>query len=640
MEKKGPMDMFIKRRNMNAEHQTNSDSSSQSVDGDINETETSSAKRIRTSFTRKYDSSYIRFGFVSADDASIPKPQCVICGDVLSNDAMKPSKLQRHLTTRHKDISSKPKEFFDRKRADLKSCQKLIFDSSHINTCALRASYKVALRIAKAKKPYTIGEALVVGCIKDVCLEMLGETAAKKVTQVPLSNDTIARRIDDMACDIEAQLIEHLKLAKYFSLQLDESTDIANLAILMVYVRYQYKDDLKEEYFFSTSLPTNTTSSEIFKAVHDYIVGKCQIEFKYCVGVCTDGAAAMTGRRSGVVTKIKELAPECKLTHCVIHRESLATKQMSTELNNVLSEVVKIVNHVKANALNSRLFAALCDGMGAEHKQLLLHADVRWLSRGKVLSRVFELRRELDQFLLEEKPDWSQLFRNVNWTAKLAYLADIFAIFNELNISMQGRMASCFTMADKIDGQKRKLEAWKSRVSADCFDMFHNLATTIDGADEELDVPSLQKVIIEHLTKLIDRFELYFPTEDDPRKGTGWIRNPFIASKVDLSVTLEDKLLELAADEGLKMNFGTMTSLASFWIHVSAEYPELAEIALKALLPFPSSYLCETGFSTMSIIKTKYRNSMDVRSPLRVALSSIEPRLDKLAKNKQAHMTH
>ena len=160
--------------------------------------------------------------------------------------------------------------------------------------------------------------------------------------------------------------------------------------------------------------------------------------------------------------------------------------------------------------------------------------------------------------------------------------------------------------------------------------MFPNLATTIDGADEEQDVPSLQKAIIKHLTKLIDRFEFYFPTEDDPRKGTGWKRNPFIVSKVDLSVILEDKLLELAADEGLKMYIGTMTSLASFWIHVSAEYPELAKVALKALLPFPSSYLCETGFSTMSIIKTKYRNSMDVRSPMRVALSSIEPRLNKL----------
>lgn len=61
---------------------------------------------------------------------------------------------------------------------------------------------------------------------------------------------------------------------------------------------------------------------------------------------------------------------------------------MSTELNTVLNEVVKVVNHVKANALNSRVFAALCDDMGADHKQLLLHADVRWLSRGKVLSSI------------------------------------------------------------------------------------------------------------------------------------------------------------------------------------------------------------------------------------------------------------
>ena len=80
------------------------------------------------------------------------------------------------------------------------------------------------------------------------------------------------------------------------------------------------------------------------------------------------GTADMTGRHSGVVNKFKELALELKLTHCFIHRESLATKQMSTELNNVLSEVVKIVNYVKTNALNSRLFTALFDEVGVEHK--------------------------------------------------------------------------------------------------------------------------------------------------------------------------------------------------------------------------------------------------------------------------------
>ena len=65
---------------------------------------------------------------------------------------------------------------------------------------------------------------------------------------------------------------------------------------------------------------------------------------------------------------------------------------MSAELNNVLYEVVKVVNYVKANALKTRLFASLCDQMGADHIKLLLHPEVRWLSRGNVLSRVFELR--------------------------------------------------------------------------------------------------------------------------------------------------------------------------------------------------------------------------------------------------------
>ncbi|CAM5143360.1 unnamed protein product [Eretmochelys imbricata] len=239
-------------------------------------------------------------------------------------------------------------------------------------------------------------------------MEMLEEPATKKVAQVPLSNDTIARQIHSRAHDMEDQLIGQIKLAKYFSLQLDESTDVANMAILMVYVRFEHEGDLKEEFLFSASLPTKTTSSELFKTVSDY-VNKCGLDFKFCVGVCSYGNDTMTGQYSGVVTQIKALARECKSTHCFLHRESLETKKMSTELNSVLSEVIKIVNHVKANALNSRLFTALCDDMGADHKQLLLHADVCWLSRGKVLSRVFELRNELAEFLQDKKPNWSQL---------------------------------------------------------------------------------------------------------------------------------------------------------------------------------------------------------------------------------------
>ena len=60
-------------------------------------------------------------------------------------------------------------------------------------------------------------------------------------------------------------------------------------------------------------------------------------------------------------------------------------------------------------------------------------------------------------------------------------------------------------------------------------------------------------------------------------------------------------------------------------------------MAIKTLLPFPSTYLCEVGFSTMTYVKGKCRNALNIHAPLRVALSFIEPQLDKLIKKKQAH---
>ena len=47
----------------------------------------------------------------------------------------------------------------------------------------------------------------------------------------------------------------------------------------------------------------------------------------------------------------------------------------------------------------SRLFAILCGEMGDEYSSLLFHTEVRWLSRGKIIQCLFELREELSMFL-------------------------------------------------------------------------------------------------------------------------------------------------------------------------------------------------------------------------------------------------
>ena len=65
------------------------------------------------------------------------------------------------------------------------------------------------------------------------------------------------------------------------------------------------------------------------------------------------------------------MAPEAKFTHCLLNRESLASKAMSPELKAVFDQVIKIVNFVKSLPLSSRIFRHLCAKMGEEHENFL-----------------------------------------------------------------------------------------------------------------------------------------------------------------------------------------------------------------------------------------------------------------------------
>jgi hypothetical protein len=96
---------------------------------------------------------------------------------------------------------------------------------------------------------------------------------------------------------------------------------------------------------------------------------------------------------------VKAVAPNIKWTHCIIHREALASRDLSLNLNEILQTVVKTVNLIKAHPLQSRLFKVLCEEMGSEHTALLFHTEARWLSQGNVLNRIFELRNEVFMFL-------------------------------------------------------------------------------------------------------------------------------------------------------------------------------------------------------------------------------------------------
>jgi ribosomal protein L23 len=156
--------------------------------------------------------------------------------------------------------------------------------------------------------------------------------------------------------------------------------------------------------------------------------------------------------------------PDVITTHCFLHWEVLVSKTIGEDLKQVLDVAVNMVNFIKQRPLKSRMFAKLCENMQKDHVTLLQHTEVRWLSRGKVLTRVFELREELLLFFKDNnKAGFSDFLEDTKWLLKLAYLADVYQHLNTLNTSMQGPKEIILTSIDKLLAFKNKLQVWKKK---------------------------------------------------------------------------------------------------------------------------------------------------------------------------------
>ncbi len=163
-----------------------------------------------------------------------------------------------------------------------------------------------------------------------------------------------------MADDIEAQLIDRLKNGTTYALQIDESVDVASQAQLLVFIRYVWENKINEDVLGCFILPERTTGAEIFDVINRFMTSK-GLSWENCIGICTDGAKAMTGSRKGFIARVKQVPPNIVATHCVLHREALASKELCPDLNEVLISVVKIVNFIKTRPLNVCIFSAFLD---------------------------------------------------------------------------------------------------------------------------------------------------------------------------------------------------------------------------------------------------------------------------------------
>ncbi|KFD49750.1 hypothetical protein M514_09345, partial [Trichuris suis] len=266
--------------------------------------------------------------------------------------------------------------------------------------------------------------------------------------------------------------------------------------------------------------------------------------------------------------------------------------------------VIHVVNFIKSHALQNRLFRQLCEENNEDFDTLLLHTEVRWLSKGNCLQRFVALWKTIVG-LMSDKEYGDKL---IDPKAEIRYLADMFEKDNNL---MNSKVA--------VVSFLKKLEVYWHNIGRHELLQFPNLKTIAEEVNDDdlLYVNHLKQIQKDMEERFHDLVNLDIPD---------WIVDAFGVSAVEVDTEIQESLIDLQSDTTARRQFD----------HYGKDFS-----VLTFFIAFPSTYLVECGFSKV-IASTKSRNRMDVAAggDLRLSLSNLEPDITKLSKKCQPQGSH
>ncbi|XP_065663059.1 protein FAM200C-like [Hydra vulgaris] len=278
---------------------------------------------------------------------------------------------------------------------------------------------------AQNKKAHTLAEEVIFPCTKEIVRLLFGEEAENKIDNISLLNTIVKRRLTDISLNIKEIVINEI------------NTD--------------------EEFLFSSFLETTTKAAGIMELLKQFFNDN-QLQWKYLLGITTDGVPAMMGCKSGLQIRVKEIAPNVVGVHCFIHRQALTTKTLL----------------------------------------------VRWLSAGNFLEIFFKLRNEVKKFLCQLKSKLVDYFEFDNFEITTTYLVGIVGHFNKLNLKLQNKNA-IITHSNKLKAFIEKLKLYKTRTNNGNLIMFQTLNSAIGN---NMFPKVIKTEIIFHLNNLINEFAI------------------------------------------------------------------------------------------------------------------------------------
>ncbi|CAH1113878.1 unnamed protein product [Psylliodes chrysocephalus] len=138
---------------------------------------------------------------------------------------------------------------------------------------------------------------------------------------------------------------------------------------------------------------------------------------------------------------------------------------------------------------------------------------------------------------------------------------------------------------------------------------------------------------------LPQNFKKYFIADDKLAASYERVKDPFLTTSEDLSTAEKEIFIGFTASSEIERETSKY-SIFEFWARVNDAFFPLKTRAIRILLPFSTSRLCEDGFSVMAALKTKYRYRLNIDEEFRVAICNIKPSFEKFCYARQAQGSH
>ena len=461
-----------------------------------------------------------------------------------------------------------------------------------------------------------------------------------------IHSDTVQDVQNSLLYVLDNELKSRLKGSKYYGVIVDESTDLSIHKKLVVYIRYVCGGEMKTELVGNIRIPDGSA-----KTIAEEIRIKLQclgLDVANLVGLGSDGASVMFGRKGGVGVILSDDAPLLTHVHCVAHRLSLVCSDAAKDFPylKTYKDILKnLYFHVSGSGIRTYKLEAMQEIMNEPQLRLKDPINIRWLAMENAVKTIHKCYGSVVAYL-ESNEGKNTIGDNIaegllkdvlhyKFPAFTAALTDVLSIVGVLCKQLQSENLDLSQYLPMLESATGRLRALKT-VNGESMDNFQKELTMngnktyykgiqLKNVNEK---SSVEKLKVSYIDSVIDNLEARMSTDKTPMLNAFSVFEPVTneslsAKDIEGKLTMLSDRYELDCQKlrlehaglqpllkGSYKSLSFQTFCGMVLRRHSEDFPLIATLCKIALCIPVTSVACERGFSLQNRIKVKSRTAL------------------------------